>query len=405
MENVNSEKNENLIGDSNIDSRSLPISTPTFLLKNKTYAPSNSWTSEKIYFDGDHFFNDLCADINFAKNSVFFEVYIFANDPFGKKMAACLVNAANRGVDVRIIVDGFGSPLWKYSFMPELQLAGVKCKIYHRIPFNLVNHFPMLFTNFHLLFSRLEKRNHRKLFIIDKKIAYVGSMNIAAYHLKEYAGVDAWRDTGARVTGSSISALVRAFYCTWSSSLFRHAGMKKIPKNVRVYNSMDNRRLMYCDFLQKIGQAQDRIWLTTAYFVPTGSLLKKLKSAVKRNVDIRILTTAKTDVFPIRWMRSAFYIGLLRSGARIFEYEPSVLHAKSALIDDFAMLGSTNLNNRSFFHDQEVDIVLDHSIDLLEAQFLRDLGRSKEIKIADLSHLSAFQKIAAALALLFRNFF
>lgn len=363
------------------------------------------WESEKIFFDGDSFFESLCKDISTAQKSIYLETYIFFNDALGQRISKLLIDAARRGVDVKVIVDGVGSPFWKFFFQSSLENAGVKCKIFHRVPFNIASHFPMLFTNFRLLFTHLEKRNHRKLWIIDEKIGYVGSMNVAAYHLKEFNGDSAWRDTGAKVSGTAVSTLTDSFQTTWESSLFSIQSQINGSSLVRVYNSRKKKRALYKDFLNKIETAQERIWLTTAYFVPNGSLLKKLTEAAKRNVDIIILTTEKTDVFIIRWLRAAFYYGLLKAGAKIFEYKPSILHAKCALIDDFAIVGSTNLNSRSFFRDLELDIVLKkpESLDSIEDQFVKDLRLSTEIKKSDWKDPIYSERLMAKIALIFRH--
>ena len=366
-------------------------------------SPAKNWKTEQVYFEGDDFFRDLCQDIQKAKHSINFEVYIFANDLLGNRISKLLEEAALRGVNVKIIVDGFGSPLWKYTFQSRLTRAGVKCKIYHRIPFNLFAFFPMIFTRFQFLFEHLERRNHRKLFLIDNETAYLGSMNVAAYHLAEFHGKNAWRDTGTRVTGAAVTSLLDAFECSWKSSLFHYPRIKKISSLVRVYNSQRRKHLLYSDFLHRIEKSKTRVWLTTAYFVPTGAFLRRLKHAAARKVDVRILTTGKTDMWIIRWMRSAFYIALLKAGARVFEYQPAVLHAKSALLDDFCMVGSTNLNNRSFFHDQEVDIVLQKSRQLLEERFLLDLANSREITLGDWEELNWLTRALSKFSLLFRK--
>jgi cardiolipin synthase A/B len=159
----------------------------------------------------------------------------------------------------------------------------------------------------------------------------------------------------------------------------------KLSGLVRLNNKLALRRKNYRDLLARIAAARERIWITNAYFVPRGGLLRALGAAAKAGVDVRILVPAKSDIIFMPWVAAAFYYGLLKSGVRVFEYQPAVLHAKTMLIDDWMTVGSSNLNSRSMFHDLEADVVLStcESLRALEAAFERDLGQSKEVILAD----------------------
>jgi cardiolipin synthase len=129
--------------------------------------------------------------------------------------------------------------------------------------------------------------------------------------------------------------------------------------------------------------AQKRIWITNAYFVPDGSLLRVLSVVAREAVDVKVLVPAFSDVVFMPWVASAFHLGLLKAGVRVFEYTGSVLHAKTMLIDDWGLIGSSNLNHRSLLHDLEVDIVIPNEDvrQAMEEQFVKDLESAKEITL------------------------
>lgn len=329
------------------------------------------------------------------------------------------MNASRRGVRVRLLVDGAGSLLWGATPQPQLRQAGVETRIYHPIPWALPIRFIYKKFNKSLaLFSRINQRNHRKTVLIDGEIAFVGSFNVCAHHLSTFKGPHSWRDTGVRVRGSGVADLLRAFERTFRASwpvyrVGRWLGQVPIPLRLNYFGfhcglrlrnytqhhllahplvrlNMGNtrRRKNYTEFLSRIEKSCNRVWITNAYFVPHGSLIRALNSAAKKGVDVRVLFPKNPDIFFIKWVRSAFYLGLLSAGVKIFEYGEHVhrvMHAKTALIDDWAIVGSSNLNHRSLFHDLEVDIVLTRpeSILTLEEDFIRDRINAREIGLED----------------------
>jgi cardiolipin synthase len=154
------------------------------------------------------------------------------------------------------------------------------------------------------------------------------------------------------------------------------------------------RRRSFRDFISRVQSAQNRIWITNAYLAPSTPLLRALAKAAQRGVDVKILVPRKSDVFFMPWVTAAHYPKLLKSGIQVFEYIPSFLHAKVALIDDWAIVGSSNLNRRSLIHDHEVDVVVSKpsSIQNLEERFMKDLTQSEQIQKAPLSLAAKFGK-------------
>lgn len=351
---------------------------------------------EKLFSNGSDYFTHMINDIRSAQSSVDFEVYIFQNSVLGDHMTQALSEAAKRGVKVRVLVDGAGSPLWGATYANTIEHAGGETRVYHPFPWQLWNYsrsiikLPLLLKWIYLLL-KVNKRNHRKLCIIDQRIAYIGSMNVSPAHLpKELDGQD-WRDTAVKIEHTDLTTLSEAFDDAWHHRPIRERirdAFKAVRRNpvVRLNHTWLRRRILYKQLLKRMKQCKHRIWITNAYFVPDGFLLKHLKEAAQRHVDVRILLPQKSDIVFLPWASSAFYYDLLKSGVKIFEYLPSILHAKTLIIDRWMLIGSSNLNYRSLLHDLEVDVNVRRKESKRELAhlFLADLKKSKEISMADL---------------------
>lgn len=346
---------------------------------------------ETIFADGRSHFHSLMQDIAKATSSIEVETYIFHKDHLGSAIADSLAAASRRGVKVRVLVDGAGTPFW--SFARRLEAAGVVTRVFHPFPWQLWHwsrshvKAPFLVKWIYLLL-KVNYRNHRKVCIIDQKIAYVGSMNISKCHLDQACGGDNWRDISVRLSNTDLSALSKAFECAWDHRTIKERlreAFREVRKDpvVRCNHTWMRRRILYKNLLRKISNSTNKIWITNAYFVPDNILLRKIKEAAYRGVDVRILLPTKSDVMMMPWASSTFYYSLLKSGVRIFEYLPSNLHAKSLIIDDCALIGSSNLNHRSLLHDLEVDVSINQpqSIETLQLIFLDDLKKSREISL------------------------
>lgn len=349
---------------------------------------------EWIIENGTRYFQSLIDDINQAQYTINLETFIFSRDAIGKKIVATLSDAAKRGVAVRVLVDAWGSPFWSATFAKPLEKAGVKTKIFHPFPWQLWNwsrsasKTNLLFKWVSLFFTA-NSRNHRKICLIDNQIAYVGSINISACHLSIKEGGKNWRDTAVRLQGVNLSELQKAFEMAWSHrtiterlrDAFQH--IRKEPR-VRLNYTRHRRRILHKNLLRRIRLCQRRIWITNAYFVPDNFLLRRLKEAAQNGVDVRILLPQKSNVSIVQWASSTFYYHLLKVGIKIYEYSPSMLHAKSLILDDWMLIGSSNLNHRSLLHDLEADITLftEQAKKTLEQLFLQDLTQSQQLQLA-----------------------
>ncbi|HBY55818.1 MAG TPA: cardiolipin synthase B [Coxiellaceae bacterium] len=366
---------------------------------------------EKIFFAGQDYFGELLSDIKDANESIELETYIFTLDKIGKTIIEALTKAASRGVSVRVLVDGAGTPQWSDSVVKRLEGAGAETRVFHPFPWRLWQwsrshvHKPSLLKIIYL-FLKINSRNHRKVCIIDKKIAYIGSFNISQNHLDNNLAGNSWRDTGVRLSNIDLQDVLQAFESVWAHIpiqervryFFRHIRTNPV---IRLNNTWYRRRILHKNLLNRIKNCKSRIWITNAYFVPDNFLLRRLIDAARQEIDVRILLPQESDVGFMPWASKAFYERLLRSGIRIFEYIPSVLHAKTLIIDDWMTVGSSNLNHRSLWHDLEVDVNvhLPKSKQLLEQQFLLDLQNSKEIFFEDWQKRPWYQHLVGRILL------
>lgn len=348
---------------------------------------------EQLFFSGSQHFHALLQDIEHAQHSIDLETYLFKKDHLGIRITKALCAAAKRGVNVRVMVDGAGSPYWTTHTARTLERAGAQTKVFHPFPWQLWNwsravvKVPFLLKWIYFLL-KANSRNHRKVCLIDRRIAYVGSFNIAKCHLEREAGGDDWRDTSVRLAETNLSELSTAFEAAWEHrtikerlrDTFRH--VRNEPR-VRLNFTRHRRRILYKKLLRRVEQCKTRIWITNAYFVPDNFLLKRLREAARRGIDVRILLPKKSDVLMMPWASSTFYYNLLAAGVRIFEYLPSMLHAKTLILDDWATVGSSNLNHRSLLHDLEADVTLhqpENTRQLIN-RFLADLSQACEISL------------------------
>src|SRR3989339_1496137 len=177
-------------------------------------------TSEQIFADGKSHFTALLQDIDRAQTSIDLETYLFHNDALGQRVANALIEAAKRGVIVRVMVDGCGSPYWTTSFAKKLEKAGAKTKVFHPFPWQLWNwsrsvvKLPFILKWIYFLL-KANFRNHRKVCIIDKNIGYIGSFNISICHLDRADGGESWRDTSVRLSSTDLTELSKGFDSAW----------------------------------------------------------------------------------------------------------------------------------------------------------------------------------------------
>ena len=366
--------------------------------KNGFLSQIHKWSSEDIFFSGDEYFSDIINELNNAKNSIIIECYIFYQDSLGRRIIEALLEAASRGVEIKIIIDGYGSLNWNTQQVSELTEKGIKIKIYHPLPWRLSLYKTSIkqksFINkFLYLFSRINKRNHRKLYIIDKTIAWSGSMNIAASHLKLSKNENTWFDCGARITGESVLELADNFSEIWKRRIHYPNENKHLP--FRTNDNIIRRQHKNTELVKLIQTCHERVWIISAYFAPSRKIVNALKQARLNNVDVKLFISRNSDVIFFPMISTTYYEELLYAGIEIYEHNKYIIHAKTILIDNIAFAGSSNLNHRSFFHDLELDIILSHesSLKKLVSESRKLMSDSDKITPSTLINLAWYYRI------------
>ena len=358
------------------------------------------WTSEAIYSSAKDFYTDLLKAIVSAKKTVFMETYIFRLDVIGKLVLEALEKASERGVDVRLLVDGVGTYRFDTQLAERLKTTKVAFRIYHPAP------WPFGHGSLNILksLSYINRRNHKKLFIIDGKTAFLGSLNITDDHLY-------WCDTGVRVQGEGLKLLSKSFEFSWeNSNVLSRTPMRAVQSEIAdcdyifLNSSRRLRRNKNRTIAEKMLSAKKRVWLRSPYFLPTPRILNALQKAAQKGIDVRILLTVKSDVPGSQWLAKMFYPELMSAGVKIFEYDATVMHGKSLIVDDWTLVGSSNINHRSLRHDLEVDIVLlkEKSVSELAGTFGEDLNKSRRIIKPDAPF---FEWLGGRVLWIFKNWF
>ncbi len=323
--------------------------------RRRTEANFSQGNSLVLLKKGEDFFRELFAAIEQAEHSVYLEFYIVRADETGKHLAELLKSAVQRGVEVCLLYDYIGCFDTPASFFRSLVNNGVHCT-----PFN-----PPPFRNG---ISWFDKRDHRKIAVIDSRIGFTGGMNIG----DEYAGVSTsryWRDVGVRIEGSAVHELSRLFCESWQ------AETSSIPLSSYDIGLADdsgrdeaaivsggphhNRSRIRAAFRMGIAGATESIKIQTPYFVPGPRFIRALLRAVKRGVKVQLILPAKIDVFLVGLVNRSSYATLIKGGIEVFERGGTILHGKVMLIDGrWSVIGSANLDQRSFHRNYEVNVLV-----------------------------------------------
>lgn len=366
----------------------------------------DSSVTEDIIVDAQSYYQQLIEAIDQAETEILFETYIFENDYVGQSISQALESAALRGLNIKVLVDGVGAGNHFEQLASQLISCGAEVKVYRPLPWRF-DLWPFslapskgIFKLWYLL-SFINKRNHRKLVAIDRNLIFLGSFNITQSHLPAKLGGEDFSDTAVRISGQDSESVRLAFHTCWYKRPARKAA-KRLSQTPFIYNFTRRlRRTQRKALLKRIENAKDLVWISNAYFVPDKALLDALCYASKKGVEVRILLPGKSDIAFIPWASSYFYSSLLKSGIRIYEYQAGILHSKTMIIDDWACIGSTNLNTRSLMHDLEIDysLQLEESKQQLAINFRDDLRNSKELKLDKLKQTHTLQRYLGGLLL------
>tara|TARA_B100000609_G_C17222741_1_gene441645 strand:+ start:3161 stop:4309 length:1149 start_codon:yes stop_codon:yes gene_type:complete len=320
------------------------------------------WRKEEVFFENDAYYESLLAGIDSAKHTIYFETYIFSKSFIGDLFAKKLCEASNRGVHVRILVDGFGSPSFTSSYEAQLKRHKVEVRLYRSLPWDLHTHTHESLNPIRRFFNRIYRMNHgthRKYCLIDSKHLWVGSLNICDEHSEALMKEQAWGDVGVYVEGPQVSFAKKAFLKSFESKHLLKEIEEYQSNHLILLNQTRNlKRKNRAGQMSHVRKAKTRIWIETPYFVPIARFLLLLMKKHRDGLDVRIVVPFHNDVWVTKWISYSYLFRLAKSGIKVYEYQRRFLHRKVFIIDDWICIGSSNLNHRSFLHDLELDVVL-----------------------------------------------
>ncbi len=371
------------------------VNDPQFLramgsLLGPTVLPGNKVVG---LLNGDEIFPPMLAAIRGAKESINFETYIYWSGTIGKEFADALSERAKAGVKVHVLIDWLGSAKMEDALLEEMEKAGVVIHKYH----------PLHWYNL----GRINNRTHRKLLIVDGKIGFTGGVGIADNWLGHAQGPDNWRDSHFSLEGPAVAQMQAAFMDNWmkTSGEVLHGSeyfpeLKPVADQfAQVFRSSpgegaESVRLMY---LLSIASARKSIYIGNAYFVPDDLSIATMVGALKRGVKIRLLVPGKkTDSAPVRWASRSRWGELLKAGALIYEYQPTMYHCKVMIVDGlWVSVGSTNFDSRSFRLNDEANLnIYDRGLAVRQVEvFEDDLKKSRQITYEEWQHRPWWEKL------------
>ena len=362
------------------------VDDPLFLdtIEIYTTTPLHDGHEFEIFHNGDETYPRLWADIRAAKRFVAVQMYYCAKGKVADQLHDVLCDRARAGVDVLFLHDAFGSSL-KGDYVKSLKAAGVEVARFRPVRIQTLN--------------KVRHRAHIRAVVIDAEVGYTGGFGIDDKWLGDGRTDSQWRDTNVRFTGPAVRQLLGTFCSCWAEATGEliaghYFAAKKADATrggssvvagllhaVPTVGSTDAERF----FALSIGSAKRKLYITNSYFVPDDDFRRMLTLAAKRGVDVRVIASGpKTDVKSTYHAGRAIYTELLKGGVRVYEYMPTVLHAKTMVVDDaWGTIGTMNADNQSMaFNNESNLLVLDRTFAAeLEKLFMEDLEHSKEITL------------------------
>jgi len=361
----------------------------TAVVESVTESPLTKGNKVTLLADGRAAYAAMFKAMQSARDHINLETYIIDDDDVGREFSDLMLKKRAEGVQVNLIYDSVGSFTNPASFFQRLRDGGVQV-----VEFNPIN---PLKGNWNWLIAHPD---HRKILIVDGKIAITGGINISSVYSSKPSGSHGdkgtplpWRDTDVQIEGPAVAEFQKLFSDTWS----KQNGPQRSERNyypklkeegnalVRVVGSTpgaDN-RLTFIVYVAAITFAEHSIHLTNAYFIPDDQILNAFKDAARRGVDVKLILPGSTDSTLALYAARYNYSELLESGVKIYERRNALLHAKTAVIDGvWSTVGSTNLDYWSLLSNDEVNaVVLSREFAAeMEKSFAKDLAESHEIK-------------------------
>lgn len=313
----------------------------------------------KIFNDGHEKFSSLLEDIEKAEDHIHLVYYIFRGDKIGKKIKDALERKANQGVDVKVLYDPVGARLLNKSFFGKLENFGGLA-------------YPSFGSKFHLLNIRLNFRNHRKIVVIDGKIAYTGGFNVGDEYVGGNEEMGYWRDTHLKIEGPGVGPLQTRFFMDWNASADAKDHLQYeahyFPRskvegdiNLQVVSSGPDSEMQEIKkgYIKMISMAKETISIQTPYFIPDDSIFESLQIAILSGVEVRLMIPNKPD-HPFIYQATLSYAQQLHeAGGKVYIYDKGFIHSKTMVVDnEILTIGTANMDIRSFKLNFEVNVFL-----------------------------------------------
>ncbi|MGI5121672.1 phospholipase D-like domain-containing protein [Marinactinospora thermotolerans] len=332
-------------------------------------------TTVTVYAYGEDLYRDMLDAIRSARHRIMFEVFIFKGDAVGREFKRALIEAAERGVEVHVIYDGFANLVVPRSFF--------------RFPPSVhVLRYPAFRPGVLLLNVRKSGRDHRKILVVDGEIGFIGGYNVGQAYATE------WRDTHLRLRGPAVWELQNAFCDFWNANRgpgrprLDDMGTEHWDARIRTHRNVPE-QLIYpirAMYLEAIDKAKDHIYITQAYFIPDQAILRALLAAARRGVDVRVLMPRNSNHVVADWLSRGLYATLLRGGVGLWLFEDAMVHAKTATIDGrWSTIGTANVDRLSLTGNYEINVeIFDDGVAAhLEEVFHNDSTNARVLTMAE----------------------
>lgn len=375
-------------------------------LTNAKSSPIFTNNEVELLMNGEEKFPKFLEAIRNARHHIHLEYYIFEMDQIGMEVIEILKKKSNEGVEVRLIIDNFGSPQLSRHIKKVFEGSKVQAQVFLEVRFSSL--------------ANSNYRNHRKILIVDGEIAFVGGINISDKYINElpYSKHNKvfWRDASVQIKGSSIDMLQVFFWINWMTTegefydissenyLHRYSAEIKPPLNSIIGFAYtvpegDTPTAMESMILA-ITQATQKIQICTPYFIPSDEFKSALLVAVSSGVEVELMLPKEGDSFVVQQASLSFLKPLLKRGVKVYLYEKGFIHAKTMVVDDdLAFVGTVNLDNRSFFINFEIAAVVHEEklIQRLHDQFEIDRKLSVELTYQKWHETNIFKRGVASL--------
>lgn len=363
-----------------------PVSSRMSRYMEANGAPISKNNEARYYDMGENAFEDLFADLERAKKYVFIEFFIVAEGAIWDKMHDILKRKIEEGVEVKFLYDDFGALLrTSTDFAQKLRAEGFEVEVFNPIH----KYTSKLFMNF---------RDHQKILVIDGEVAYTGGFNIADEYANLVDRFGIWKDEGVRLKGDVVWSMVVTFLELWAVcskneaiDYERYRAEKTSIQSdmychvLRDGPALDTRSFVGSMYKQMIHYAGEKMYVMTPYLILEEAMIETLLEAVRRGVDVRIITPHIPDKKHIKYMTEYNYGILLKNGIRIYEYEPGFIHSKVVMNEHCAIVGTINMDYRSFYlhYENGVWIYDEEFRQAVENDFINTFAQSIEITYED----------------------